>query len=52
MFASSVLTDRLKQVDANAEAREALKSEGMKIILHDRENKDGSKHYKAVEVLE
>ena len=51
LFAPSVLTDMLKQVDADDEAREALKNEGMKIILHDRENKDGSRHYKAVEIL-
>ena len=51
LFAPSVLTDMLKQVDANTEAREALKTEGMQIMLHNRENKDGSRHYKAVEIL-
>ena len=51
LFAPSVLTNILKQVDLDTEAHEALKNEGMKIMLHDRENNDGSRHYKAVIML-
>lgn len=50
-FAPSILTQMLHDVDADDELKKMLHDSGMKIKIYKKSSKDGSRTYKAVDVL-